>query len=386
MIKIKNKKNCSGCHACENICPKKCIEMKSDKEGFLYPFVHKDNCVDCGLCEKICPIINKRTSNNTPTVYACVNKNEEVRSISSSGGIFSLFAEQVINAGGVVFGAAFNDDFSVSHRSAKTMDEVSAMYGSKYVQSIIGSTYKEAKQYLDSGKPVLFSGTACQIGGLLSYLGKKYDNLICMDIICHGVPSPKVWKTYLDFRMKQYKSKVKNASFRSKRFGWNHFSMKLDFENGDEYIAKEHADPYIRAFLWDLSLRPCCFKCNFKGTNRESDITLADFWGVERYFKEFSDDKGTSCIWANTDKGKKLFESIKDQINCKTAKLEDCLVSNTYAVISVDWRKKHRVRRKFFNELDITDFDVLADKYVRETTLKKKARVIYYKLKKLAKR
>ena len=383
MIKIKNKKNCSGCHACENICPKNCITMTSDNEGFLYPVADKDKCVNCGLCDKVCPILNKRISQNTPEAYACINKNDAVREVSSSGGIFSLLAENVIKADGVVFGAVYNDDFLVSHKSAITMDEVTAMYGSKYVQSKIGNTYFEAKRYLEDGKQVLFSGTPCQIGGLKSYLNKDYPNLICVDIICHGVPSPKVWETYIKWQQNRYNSKINSVSMRSKKQGWNTFSMNILFDNDKEYIKDLRSDSYMQVFLKDVALRPSCYRCNFKGISRNSDITLADYWGVEKQLKNFSDDKGTSLVWINTEKGKRLFESIISKIYAEKVGAEKSIQSNPNAVRSARCRVK---RKQLFKKLHKESFDVLADKYTKEAEIKKKARVIYHKLKSFPKK
>ena len=234
MIEIENKTKCSGCHACANACPKNCISMTSDEEGFWYPQVDKSKCIDCGLCEKICPIIHKWQPDNsrTTTAMAAINTNEEIRLKSSSGGLFTLIAENIIDQGGVVFGAAFTDDFkSVRHICVDNIADLDKLRGSKYVQSKIGDTYKQAKEYLDSGRKVLFTGTPCQLGGLYSYLRKPYENLFTQDIICHGVPSPMVWERYVDFREKKSASSTQRMFFRHKKYGWKTFAVLFEFSN-----------------------------------------------------------------------------------------------------------------------------------------------------------
>ena len=286
MIIIDDKTKCSGCHACANACPKNCISMVSDEEGFWYPQVNKEKCIDCGLCEKVCPIIHKWQSDDslTTTAMAAINLNEEIRLKSSSGGIFTLIAEKIIDQGGVVFGAAFSDDFkSVQHICVDNIADLDKLRGSKYVQSKIGDTYKQAKEYLDSGRKVLFSGTPCQIGGLYSYLRKPYENLLTQDIICHGVPSPMVWEKYVEEHERKISSKANKVTFRNKKNGWKAYSVFIGFENRKQYLKEHSADMYIKAFLSDICLRPSCFDCQFKGIKRHADITLTDF-GVYRTF------------------------------------------------------------------------------------------------------
>ena len=200
MIDIKEKNNCCGCSACVQICPKQCISMAADNEGFLYPQVNSAICIDCGLCEKVCPVINQSAPREPLVVYAAKNNNEDIRLKSSSGGIFTLLAEKVIEEGGVVFGAKFDADWNVVHDYTETIEGLAAFRGSKYVQSIIGDNFKTAKQFLNNGRKVLFSGTPCQIAGLKKYLRKEYDNLLTVDVVCHGVPSPMVWRDYLDYK------------------------------------------------------------------------------------------------------------------------------------------------------------------------------------------
>jgi len=226
MIQLKEKKDCCGCFACATICPQHCITMDEDHEGFRYPIIDKDSCTDCGLCSKVCPVINRYTKTEFETkVFACQNKNEQIRLESSSGGIFSLLAENTIQKKGVVFGARFDDDFFVIHDFTETIEGLEAFRGSKYVQSFIGDNYKKAEQFLIQGREVLFTGTSCQIAGIKHYLRKEYNNLLTVDIVCHGVPSPKVFKLYLEELNSQQDGKLEKILFRDKTDGWKKFSF-----------------------------------------------------------------------------------------------------------------------------------------------------------------
>jgi len=278
MEKIIEKKNCSGCHACYSICPKQCIKMCEDEEGFWYPQIDKEQCVNCGACKKVCPVLKEYQPNPRGKAYACINKDEGIRMKSSSGGIFTLLASAVIEQGGVVFGVAFDSDFSAFHTYVEDKTELEKLRGSKYVQSRIFDTYKKVKEYLDLKRIVLFSGTPCQIGGLKTYLGKEYDNLIMQDIICHGVPSPLVWQKYITLRETKAGSKIGRTFFRHKKYGWKTYSVRFEFSNRTEYEQIFSKDLFMRAFLANLCLRPSCYNCHFKSKERESDITLADFW------------------------------------------------------------------------------------------------------------
>ncbi len=320
MISITDKTKCCGCHACANICPKHCIEMVYDDEGFLYPKVDKEKCINCGLCEKICPILKKektkekKSEKKIPLSYAMKNKNLEVRMKSSSGGIFSLLAEYILSQNGVVFGAGFDKNFKVVHTKIDKVEDIDKLRISKYVQSEIGDTYKQAKDLLNEGKTVLFTGTPCQIGGLLSYLGKGYPNLYTQDLICHGVPSPKVWEKYVEYREKEANCKVEKITFRKKIENHKKTAFSISFENNVEYCKyPNYKDPMMKFFFFNKCLRPSCHKCAFKRINRPSDITLADFWGINGVVPKMNDGKGVSLVLIHSEKGKKLFEEIKNK-------------------------------------------------------------------------
>lgn len=343
MIKIENKTFCCGCSACASVCPRQCISMKADEEGFLYPHLDETICIDCGLCEKVCPFITEDKDESPPLhAFAAKNLNDDVRLSSSSGGLFTLFADKIINEGGVVFGAQFDDNWNVVHGEATTKEELSKFRGSKYVQSSIGNSYVKAKGYLKQGRKVLFSGTSCQIMGMKRFLGKEYENLLTIDVICHGVPSPKVWKGYLEEVMRvaykgnknQFRSlftsiipetdapiqgDLMGISFRDKTYGWRKNSFALSFAEAStkgeknqfcSLIANDYRSKYFVAFNNNLTIRHSCFNCPAKGGRCGSDITLADFWGVEKELPDFSDDKGISICMCNTVKGIKAFDAL----------------------------------------------------------------------------
>lgn len=345
MIEIKDKKDCCGCNACATVCAKHCITMKSDEEGFLYPIVDKDACSDCGLCEKVCPVINQSEPRKPLKVYAAKNKNEEIRRQSSSGGIFTLLAEKVIAEGGVVFGARFNEEWNVIHDYTDTIEGIAAFRGSKYVQSTIGDTYHKAKDFLVQGRKVLFSGTPCQIAGLKKYLRREYENLLTVDVVCHGVPSPLVWRTYLDETRYQLRSKrgvgkktvplpmdelpvITGISFRDKTNGWKKYGFRLRYaafkatENTvsaplykeEKVLLKPFRNNiFMQGFLANLYLRPSCYACAARSGKSESDISIADFWGVQKFYPEFDDDKGVGLILINSEKGKDIYNIVDAQ-------------------------------------------------------------------------
>lgn len=303
MIDIKRVEDCCGCGACVQVCPKLCISMTEDNEGFLYPYVNASGCVQCGLCEKVCNIIHRREERPPLKVLAAINHNEIIRKQSSSGGIFHILAESIINKGGIVFGARFDKNWQVVFDYADTLEGIKPFMGSKYVQATIGDAYKTARHFLEEGRHVLFSGTPCQIAGLHQYLRKNYTKLLTVDFVCHGVPSPKVWRRYLGWIQENIRN-IGEIEFRNKGRGWQNFSFKISTETtGCSLYVPFHKSHYMKAFLADIILRPSCYECRSKGGRSNSDITLADFWGISSIFPDMNDDKGTSMVFINTDKG-----------------------------------------------------------------------------------
>ncbi len=363
MIYIKKKSECCGCYACTNICPKQCIEMKIDNEGFWYPEVDKDRCIDCSLCEKVCPELATPKKEEFKTIaYACKNKEENVRLSSSSGGVFTSLCEYVINNKGVVFGVAFNENFEVEHMEANTIEEYKKFRGAKYVQSKIGETYKKAKKYLDEGRIVLFSGTQCQKKGLNFFLRKKYYNLIAVDIVCHGVPSPLVFDLYKEKLKKEYNSQISSISFRDKSSGWKTYKYRIAFKNGKVEEKLSYNNIYSKGFLKDLYLRPSCYSCEAKNFNNNSDITLGDYWGVQNKHSEFDDDKGISLILINSEKGQDTFNKISDNIEIIRTDLDYAISHNPCIVRPVKYNSK---REEFFKELNNDNLDKLIEKYTK---------------------
>lgn len=371
MISIRDKKDCCGCHACVSICPKSCISMKADSEGFLYPLVDIDACIDCGLCEKVCPVINQEKVRKPIKVYAAKNVDEAVRLKSSSGGVFSVFAESVIARGGVVFGAKFNKDWSVVHAWTDTIEGLAAFRGSKYVQSRIGNTYKEAEAFLKQGRIVLFSGTPCQIAGLKRYLRKDYANLQTVDVVCHGVPSPLVWQEYLKEMCAECTvgknsvsvslnelSAIADIAFRDKTNGWKKYGFKIGYvaskatENTvsksaiDYKIEPFNENVFMRGFLKNLYLRPSCYACAAKSGKSGSDLTIADFWGVDRLYPELDDDKGLTALLVNNPQ-----VEVEDKLELTQVQYRDVLVANPVIERSVAIpREREQFWCKFFEQ------------------------------------
>lgn len=366
MIELQNKKDCCGCYACINSCPVACIEMQNDMEGFAYPVVNKDKCIDCGLCEKVCPVLNNLHFRKPLQVYAVKAKSEQIRKDSSSGGVFSLLGELVIQKGGVVFGACFDEHNKVVHRYATTKGGLAAFRGSKYVQSEIGDAYKNVKGFLKLGKIVMFSGTPCQIRGLHLFLREHYPNLLTVDIICHGVPSPKIWNTYLTSllkRMPQYK--IQNINFRDKQYGWRNFSFSLDFVNDKHVkhlIEPKYLNYYMRGFLSDIYLRPSCYHCPTRSLKSGSDITLGDYWGKESDLLDFMDDKGVSAVLLNTQSGVDYFKALDGEK--RLSSYEDVLKGNQ----SIEKSHSEPMKRIiFYASFEHESFYSLIDKMNRLT-------------------
>lgn len=370
MQKITEKLTCSGCHACYNACPKNCITMEADDEGFLYPNIDQATCINCGRCKKVCPILREYIGHEKGQAYACINKSEDIRMQSSSGGIFTLIAEWVIDHEGVVFGAAFSDKLNVQHIEVDNKEDLYKLRGSKYLQSSIGDTYATAENHLKQGRKVLFSGTPCQISGLKSYLGKDYDNLLLADIICHGVPSPAVWIMYLkSLAVKLHTSISRRTSvkFRDKTEGWRNYHVTIDF-NGQIYSETCGKNTYMKAFLRDLCLRPSCYNCRSKSLNRESDITLADFWGIERVIPDMFDNKGTSLVFVNSQKGQSVFDDISKYMEYKETDIDEAVKYNASAYQSCILPKK---RDWFMENVNSENFDECVQKCIKRSLVTK---------------
>jgi len=282
--------------------------MEPDTEGFLYPIIDNQKCTKCNQCKKVCHAISPENERKPLRVYATKNIDEKIRSDSSSGGAFTMLAEHIINIGGVVFGAKFNNDWKVVHDYTETKEGLAVFRGSKYVQSNIGNVYVLAKNFLLAGREVLFSGTPCQIAGLKHFLQKDYSNLLTVDFVCRGVPSPLVWQKYLD-ELIDKKSDILDIRFRDKRYGWKKYSFVIDINNNSSLCIPKDEFSFRKGFLQNLYLRLSCYNCPVKPLKSGSDITIGDYWGIWNILPEFDDDKGVSLV-LNTEKGEQVYKLL----------------------------------------------------------------------------
>lgn len=395
MIKIIRKDQCCGCSACLHICPKHSISFREDKEGFLYPQVDTSTCVDCGLCENVCPVLNQDEERMPLQVYAAKHIDDEIRMKSSSGGIFTLLAEQIIDKGGVVFGARFNENWEVVHDYTETKEGLAPFRGSKYVQSNIGNSYKQVEKFLKAGREVMFTGTPCQVAGLKKYLRKDYENLLTVDFVCHGVPSPMVWRMYLEEEIARQgdvgkdsvltSSKVSpvvtGVNFRDKSTGWKKYSFVLNFSKASDegeqntVLSSVFTDnAYMNAFLSNLSLRPSCYACPAKAGKSGSDVTIGDFWGIENVLTEFDDDKGSSLLFINNDKVANMIDQVrvKEPIEYKST-----LAANSCICYSVNMPIN---RGYFYYCLSSSNLSVALAKTVTPTLMNRVRRLLFRKL------
>lgn len=311
-LETNNKKSCTSCTACKEICPKDCITMEEDDKGFYFPSIDNERCINCGLCRSVCPT-DREIELDISKMYAVISKDENVVAKSTSGGAFTLLSDEILKNNGVIFGAIYDENMNVIHSKAEDYNQRDKMRTSKYVMSLLGNTFKEVKKNLDEGKQVLFTGTSCQIHGLLGYLKKDYDNLITVDFLCSGTPSPKVYNMFINEIEKKYNKKVIGLNFRNKKYGWDNQSIKITFnDNSEEYINLESTS-YYRMFACGYSIKESCGDCRYASYKRVADITIGDFWGIKEYMPEmYNENKGVSVITLNSTKGMNLFEKIKD--------------------------------------------------------------------------
>ena len=342
---------CCGCTACAQICPVQCIAMKADREGFLYPEADAARCIGCNRCERVCPVRHPPEADARPKAYAVRSPDGSVLEESTSGGAFTALAQTVVRRGGVVFGGGFNDDFDVVHDCAETEEGLSRFRGSKYVQSELGSTFQRVKGLLDGEKPVLFSGTPCQAAGLRNFLGKPDPNLILVDLACHGVPSPLLWKKSREFLKKTYRSDLKKVQFRKKKYGYHHSVMGIEFENGRTYDRGGRTDFMLRSFFGEICSRPSCYRCAFKQVRRVSDITLFDCWHVDRLAEgKRDDDRGWTAVLVQSEKGARcLEEAAAAGSECIPVDLEALLADS--GVMVCHSAVPHPRREEFFRLL-----------------------------------
>lgn len=388
MIQISDKAKCCGCSACAQKCPKQCISMVEDKDGFLYPKVNEDICIHCGLCEKACVELGQFEKKQPLYAWAAKNHDEQIRENSSSGGVFSLLSESIIQKGGVVFGVRFDNQWECYHDYIEKEEDIHLLRGSKYLPSKIGESYKNVELFLKQGRMVLFSGTPCQVAGLNKYLQKDYPNLFTVEVVCHGVPSPAVWRKYKDYIKKKYaregensvsissihhsseidtqsptgKGEIRGINFRSKRLGWKKFCFDFTLakalgrgqQNTVSISLPAETNPFMRLFIYNVILRPSCYECPAKAGRTKSDITVGDFWHINDVMPDYNDDKGVTLVYLNTEKGKELFEAI--DCDKKTLSVED-------ATKKPAWYRsfaKNPFRNVYFGFYKLIEFDFLA--------------------------
>lgn len=308
MISIINKENCSGCSACASRCPKQCISMKSDKEGFLYPFVDQSSCVDCGICDKVCHELHPFDERKPIQVFGSFNSDLQVRLESSSGGIFLNLAQQILNQGGIVFGAKFDDNWQVLLDYANSISELKAFVGSKYVQARVGTAFVDCERFLKQGRIVMFSGTPCQIAGLKHYLKKEYQNLFTLDLACHGAPSPLAWNRYLLDFLDLTDKIISNFSLYNRAYWkWRKYNVLINVQgNYIDFLSSNQVNPYLISMKENLILRPSCHFCKAGNGRSSSDVTLADFWGISQFKNIDDESRGYSLVSVNSGKGMAL--------------------------------------------------------------------------------
>lgn len=353
MISLAESKLCTGCGACMNACTHEAIVMTEDHEGFLQPQINKNKCVECGLCEKKCPVLNPFSSDcKNQKTYAVINYYD--RKVSSSGGAFSIFARYVLNRGGVVYGATMSKDMKVFHIRVTSVEELSKLRGSKYLQSCIGTTYKEAKEDLRKGRTVLYSGTPCQIAGLYKFLGHSYgDLLITIDLVCHGVPNQKLFDTYIDKLLESHrikKSEKNNIEFRFRKFDSWSIIPAVKFPESKWQVLYQEDNAYMSAFFESLLYRECCYKCSYSNLNRVGTFTIADFWGIGRHGKSFKKNvsSGVSLVLDNKGKMQDVISCTNELIYTEERSLEEAQAEN--------WNLNYPVKRKIARNNAVADF------------------------------
>ena len=360
-MNICKKIKCTGCSACLNTCLHDAIQLIENEKGFLYPEIDESKCVDCGLCVKTCPVNCETDANTYKAVYAALDKRDEDRAKSTSGGIFAVLAKHIIKQGGYVYGAALDNDLVVRHIEVHTFECLDKLRNSKYVQSEIGYSYQNAKKRLRDGALVLFSGTPCQIAGLKNYLGKEYSNLLTIDILCHGVPSPGVFRKYIKSEEKIVNSKLVDIQFRSKGIGWKKLLTDRYFENGQK---ADWGDTFVPGFLNNYYLRESCYSCVYATDKRQGDITLGDYWGYKESAPEYieDDDKGISLVIINTEKGQNAFNGIRRDIAFAKKSMEDAKQGNPVLYKPCD---KPDDYMDFWNDYQTMSWKSLSEKYIQ---------------------
>lgn len=356
---------CTGCSACASICPKKCIEMREDSEGFDRPYINEKKCISCGICSTVCPV-NKKIGNTYKTeCYVAQNNSEDIRRISSAGGFIGALAEFIFKNNGVLYGAGYDKKNVVCHMRVTSMDEclTNKIFASKYVVSDIQNSFVKLKSDLKDGKLVCFVGLPCQVSGLKSFLQKEYDNLVTVDLTCYGVPSRKLYKKYINYLENVFHSKIVDVRFRDKSYGYSVPTMVVEFEKGFVKSQNSHVKSYLRAFFSNISISKSCEKCVFKGIDRVSDFTIGDCKNIRSFIQEYDDDKGTTVVYVHSKKGKEIIHLL----NCRIAKVPVNEVISSCGQKMIERVKLNEKRDAFFEEIDKLNYEQLINKYCPAT-------------------
>lgn len=375
------KEKCTGCGSCGDSCPREAIEFIKDNEGFLYPKIQQEKCIECGECRRSCPVITLPVLNriSSPKTLAVTNRDKEVRIASTSGGVFSALAEKVFNEKGHVGGAVYGDNFDVFQIITADKSRLIDLRCSKYVQSDARGFYQAVKKAVSTGANVLACACPCQIAGLYAFLGNDPKNLLTCDFICLGINSPKLFKKYISFLEEKYNKKIISLKFKDKTFGWHRFSTRIQFSDGQIYCEDRYNDLYMKGYLKPNNFaRPCCYDCGFKGLPRYGDITLADFWGINKIIPEMDDDCGTSLVLLNSDKGMVYFYAVAESsLIVRDSHLNAALPGNVALFNSM---KRRSGRDEFYRDLNILTFDKLIGKYEPKLPFKTKLKRFVYSL------
>ena len=364
---MEKKASCCGCTACKMVCPQQCIEMEYDEEGFIYPIVDNTKCIHCGVCKNICPFEKNDTINEDPIAIAAFCKDEQIRYESSSGGVFTILATNVIEHGGIVCGAIFDSNTKkVKHFCVDTVDGLKVFRGSKYIQSELGNLYNKIQYYLAMDRKVLFSGTSCQVAGLKAYLRKEYENLVCVEVICHGVPSTKLWKNYVNYVEKKKGKIIDQIYFRSKKYSLGNYNVRDRICNKTDTFQFAFENSFFRLFNSNICLRPSCYECKVKGKNTKADISLGDFWHIDEIYSDLDDGKGISLVLLCTEKGKQLFKDVSDNMMIYKDKIDYRIACKCNPAV-INTMTKSDKRDEFFKDLCILDYDKLVKKYSPKT-------------------